>query len=342
MGKHSHITSINLTAIILTIIVGTTITSCDSCGGNDKPVNAPTKKQTKQIVKNDSVGADTTEVDADTMEVDADSLELEIDSTEIKAAEREKAIEDSLRAERQFIKEHFVELKSLIPDIVEDIRYAGNNNFVGKKIDGYDEPVAILTKEAAEALKEVADELRPKGFRLKVFDAYRPKQAVEQFRKWVGVLADTIKKSDYYPQKNKSVLFKEGYISSRSKHCRGSSIDMTLCNKDGDELDMGGSFDLFSETSGSSYTETLTERQIDNRSLLRTTMEKHGFAVANSEWWHFYLVEEPFTDKEFEFHVLPIAKLTEDPKAKAKKEQQATKPSKPKTEKVKKRGKKSK
>lgn len=314
-------------AFVMTIIVSTTFTSCDSCGQQEKPTTT-SKPKKRKIETADTLAIDSTTMETDSIDAESDSLEVDIDSTEIKAAEREKAIEDSLRAERQFIKDHFVELKSVIPDIVEDIRYAGNNNFVGKKIDGYDEPVAILTKEAAEALKAVADELRPKGFRVKVFDAYRPKQAVEQFRKWVGVLADTVKKSDFYPHKDKSVLFKEGYISSRSKHCRGSSIDMTLCNKDGEELDMGGGFDLFSETSSSKYTETLTERQIDNRSLLRTTMEKHGFAVANSEWWHFYLVEEPFTDKEFEFHVLPLAKLTEEPKAKTKKEPQTTKPSK--------------
>lgn len=216
---------------------------------------------------------------------------------------------DSIAAEEEatFVREHFVELKSVIPDLVEDIRYYGNHNFVGTRVDGYEAPVALVTKECSDALVRVANELRGQGYVLKVFDAYRPFRAVQHFQQWVGKAKDVKTKDEFYPEKEKDVLFSEGYISSRSRHCQGSTVDITLCGTNGVELDMGGGFDYFSETSNSDYTETLSAVQIQNRRLLRSVMERNGFVVAKSEWWHFSLQEEPFPNKNFDFPVRKLA-----------------------------------
>ena len=146
----------------------------------------------------------------------------------------------------------FVMLSEAVPDALQEIRYYTSFNFVGTRIDGYEEPVALLTKEAAAALKEVSDDVMRQGYRLKIYDAYRPVMAVQHFRRWAADPTDTLMKAYFYPNLPKSALFRLGYISSHSKHSRGSTVDLTLVDKaTGMEVDMGGTFDLLDPQSNS-------------------------------------------------------------------------------------------
>lgn len=200
----------------------------------------------------------------------------------------------------------FVDLSRAVPDAILEIRYYSTYNFVGDRIDGYEEPVALLTAEAASALREVSDDLAEQGYRLKIYDAYRPQAAVDHFKRWASDLEDVRMKEYFYPELDKSVLFSQGYISSRSGHSRGSTVDLTLFDMDtGRELDMGGAFDYFGKRSHPGYT-GLTEEQAANRTLLREAMLAHGFKGINTEWWHFTLRDEPYPDTYFNF---PVAAL---------------------------------
>ncbi len=197
----------------------------------------------------------------------------------------------------------FVLLSEAVPDAILEIRYYSTYNFVGDRIDGYEEPVAILTKEAAAALKEVSDELSVKGYRLKIFDAYRPQTAVTNFINWAQDLNDTRMKEYFYPELNKDVLIPQGYISEHSGHSRGSTVDLTLFDMNtGKEVDMGGTFDYFGERSHSDYT-GITGEQYANRLLLREAMMAHGFKPLPEEWWHYTLADEPYPDTYFSFPV---------------------------------------
>ena len=197
----------------------------------------------------------------------------------------------------------FVLITDVIPDCILEIRYYSTYNFVGTRIDGYEEPLAYLTKEAAAALKEVSDELLTKGYRLKIYDAYRPQKAVDHFVRWSKDIDDTAMKEYFYPDLDKSVLFDQMYIMEYSGHSRGSTVDLTLFDmKTEKEADMGGTFDFFGELSHPDYTE-ITDEQYANRMLLRDVMVKHGFKPLESEWWHFTLEDEPFPDTYFNFPV---------------------------------------
>ncbi|MBQ2564618.1 MAG: peptidase M15, partial [Oscillospiraceae bacterium] len=121
----------------------------------------------------------------------------------------------------------FVLLSEAVPDAILEIRYYSTYNFVGDRIDGYEEPVALLTKEAAAALKEVSDELMAKGYRLKIYDAYRPQEAVTNFVEWAKDTGDIRMKEYFYPDLEKDVLFPQGYIAEHSGHSRGSTVDLT-------------------------------------------------------------------------------------------------------------------
>lgn len=205
--------------------------------------------------------------------------------------------------------EGFVRVDLLIPDVVLDIRYAGSNNFVGNSIDGYEAPVALLTRQAAEALAKVADAVRPMGLRLCIYDAYRPESAVEHFARWAQDADDIRMKDLFYPAVRKQSLFDKGYIAKRSSHSRGSCVDVTLVDAAGAPLDMGGSFDLFSPVSAHGA-KGLTGMQQMNRKLLRAVMEKQGFKSYNAEWWHYTLKEEPFPKRSFSFPVRERVKIT--------------------------------
>ena len=197
----------------------------------------------------------------------------------------------------------FVLLSDYVPAIVQEIRYYSTYNFIGDRIDGYEEPCAILTMEAARALKSVSNEMNVMGYRLKVFDAYRPAAAVKHFVLWGLEDTDIRMKPFFYPDLDKEELFMRGYIASRSSHSRGSTVDLTLFDmRTGKELDMGSPFDYFSEVSHPDYT-GITKEQYENRMLLRNAMLRNGFEPYDCEWWHFTLRDEPFPDAYFEFPV---------------------------------------
>ena len=197
----------------------------------------------------------------------------------------------------------FVLLSDAVPDAILEIRYYSTYNFVGDRIDGYEEPTALLTKEAADALKQVSDELMTKGYRLKIFDAYRPQKAVDHFKRWALDPNDVRMKAYFYPELEKDVLFPQGYILAHSGHSRGSTLDLTLFNMStGKEEDMGGTFDYFGELSHPDYRD-ITDEQYENRMLLRETMMKYGFNPLAEEWWHFTLADEPYPDTYFTFPV---------------------------------------
>ncbi len=197
----------------------------------------------------------------------------------------------------------FVLLADYVPHIVQEIRYYSTYNFVGERIDGYEEPCALLTIEAARALKAVSSELIVQGYRLKVFDAYRPACAVKHFVLWGIEDQDVRMKPYFYPELEKQELFARGYIAKQSSHSRGSAVDLTLLDmKTGKELDMGSPFDLFSEVSHPDCRE-ITEEQYENRMLLQHAMVRSGFQPIDCEWWHFSLKEEPYPDTYFNFPV---------------------------------------
>ena len=204
------------------------------------------------------------------------------------------------------IPEGFVLISEVIPEALQEIRYYSDYNFVGTRIDGYEAPEAILTKEAAQALKAVNDELLTKGYKIKIYDAYRPQRAVNHFVRWAKNLKDNKMKKYFYPELKKSVLFKQGYIARKSGHSRGSTVDLTLFDvKASKDVDMGGTFDYFGQRSHPGF-KKITREQYANRMLLRETMIKHNFRPISTEWWHFTLNNEPYPSTYFDFPVKGI------------------------------------
>ena len=196
----------------------------------------------------------------------------------------------------------FVILSEVAPDIIQEIRYYSTYNFVGERIDGYEKPRALMTIEAAQALKKVSDDVMKMGYRLKIYDAYRPQMAVDHFVRWAENISDVRMKKYFYPNVDKRNLFSEGYIAEKSGHTRGSTVDLTLFDMNtGKELDMGGTFDYFGELSHPDYKGELTAQQLKNRKILRDAMIKNGFKPIDTEWWHFTLENEPYPDTYFTF-----------------------------------------
>ena len=199
--------------------------------------------------------------------------------------------------------EDFVYLKDLMPNLRSDLRYYGTNNFIGQQIDGYNAPKLILSRVAAEALQKVQAELERIGFGLLIYDAYRPQQAVDFFIGWAQDDRDTLMKEEFYPNIDKKDLFKKGYISKKSGHTRGSTVDLTIVSlKTRHILNMGSPYDLFDEKSHTDYPH-ITKNQHALRLLLKRRMEKHGFKSYEKEWWHFTLINEPFPDTYFNFPI---------------------------------------
>jgi D-alanyl-D-alanine dipeptidase len=202
--------------------------------------------------------------------------------------------------------EGFSYLEEIIPNIRIELHYYAENNFIGAPIDGYLAPKGIMTTKAAHALKKVQAALQPFGLGLKIFDAYRPQPAVDHFVRWAEDLSDTLMKATYYPDVKKQHLFNAGYISARSGHSRGSTVDLTIISlkerRAGDELDMGSPYDFFGVESWPDHAELLPE-QSAYRLLLKTLMVQHGFNPYDKEWWHFTLSHEPFPDTYFNFPV---------------------------------------
>ncbi len=202
---------------------------------------------------------------------------------------------------------NLVDVSSLDPSIVIDMRYATEDNFVGKRIDGYESAVCLLTPPAATALVRANRELSERGYRLVVFDCYRPQRAVDHFVRWSRYPLENATKEEYYPRVEKRRLFALGYIASRSGHSRGSTVDVGLLKAAGDStggdqmtpVDMGTPFDFFDELSHTDAPGLAPEQRM-HRDLLRRAMSEHGFRNYRKEWWHFTLRDEPFPDSYFD------------------------------------------
>lgn len=221
----------------------------------------------------------------------------------------------------------FVYLTDIEPTIVECMRYATVENFVGRPVQGYNASRAIVTKQAAEALKAVQKDLLQDGYCLVVYDAYRPQKAVDDFVAWGKEITDQKTKECYYPRVDKATIFKQGYIATKSGHSRGSTVDVTIipidktmrsipqivksvriidgCSMiflDDNTLDMGSSFDLFDRVSHHDCP-MIDKEYLQRRNYLRTIMQKHGFKGIHDEWWHYTLKADPFPDIYFDFNV---------------------------------------
>ena len=221
----------------------------------------------------------------------------------------------------------FVDIEEIIPGVLMDIRYYGEHNFVGTRVDGYLAPKCIMTREAARALAEVHKDLARHDLTLKIYDCYRPQRAVDHFVRWAQDIDDTRTKKEFYPTIDKRNLFRDGYIASRSSHSRGSTVDLTIVPLPvppeppytpetpltacflpagvrfaDNSLDMGTGFDCFHEMSHPEN-KNLSPQHRSNRLLLRTLMEKYGFKYYDKEWWHFTLANEPYPDTYFNFPV---------------------------------------
>jgi D-alanyl-D-alanine dipeptidase len=199
--------------------------------------------------------------------------------------------------------EGFVYLSDVDASIKSELRYFSTNNFIGKKIDAYHNDCVIISEQAANKLKIVQASLLKQGLSLKVFDAYRPQEAVDHFVRWARVLNDTLMKKEYYPEVPKSQLFNLGYIASKSGHTRGSTVDLTIIDvTTGKELDMGSPYDFFGVKSHPFHTD-ISKKQRENRMLLRKVMMQNNFRPYQNEWWHFTLRGEPYPKTYFNFPV---------------------------------------
>lgn len=225
------------------------------------------------------------------------------------------------------VPEGFVDIQKVIPNVLLDIRYYGPHNFVGQKVDGYIAPKCVLTKQAAEALAKVQNDLELHSLSLKIYDCYRPQRAVNHFVRWAKEIDNTKTKKEFYPNVDKANLFKDGYIDSKSGHSRGSTIDLTIvplpapiqqdyvpgqklsecylpaAKRFGDNsIDMGTGFDCFHELSHTTN-KNISDQQKNNRLLLKKLMEKHGFKNYDLEWWHYTLKNEPYPNTYFDFGI---------------------------------------
>ena len=235
--------------------------------------------------------------------------------------------EDMAAAREEFsrlsiCRDYFVKITEVVPDVILEIRYFSTYNFVGSRVDGYEAPTALMTRQAADSLKAVSDDVKALGYRIKIYDAYRPQKAVSHFVRWAADRTDTLMKTAFYPDLDKSVLFEQEYIMEKSGHSRGSTVDLTLIDAvTGKDIDMGGTFDWFGpeshpdfcgnpdtgEYNGDNHkspvARSITPEQFANRMILREAMLRHGFKALDSEWWHFTLRDEPFPDTYFTFPV---------------------------------------
>jgi zinc D-Ala-D-Ala dipeptidase len=197
----------------------------------------------------------------------------------------------------------FVYLSQHCPTILIGANYATSDNFTGEVVAGYRRVEAVFSKKGADALCRVQAEAAKQGLNLKIFDAYRPVKAVSFFQDWGKRPGDVPEmKERYYPHYTKAQLFELGYIALRSSHSRGSAVDLTLVDAQGQELDMGTVFDFFHEHSHTEST-GVTAAQLKNRRLLGELMSKQGFKNYHKEWWHFSLIEEAFPGRSFDFDI---------------------------------------
>lgn len=230
----------------------------------------------------------------------------------------------SQEANTSAMPEGFVRLSDVSPDIVQEIRYAGEHNFVGRPVTGYEAPECWLTREAADALGQVQSAVKAQGYSLKVYDCFRPQRAVSDFVEWARDPADDVTRAEFYPRLAKDQLFPLGLIAEKSGHSRGSTVDVTLVPlgsgasptwQVGDpitdcaapvgvrfpdtSIDMGTGFDCFDPLAATADTQITPEQQA-NRRILVAAMEAAGFVNLPEEWWHYTLKDEPFPDTYFD------------------------------------------
>ncbi|MBO6169653.1 MAG: phosphatase PAP2 family protein [Bacteroidales bacterium] len=256
-------------------------------------------------------------------DVDASRVAASIGYSRLQTSEEFRSQLDAAKEEFRRLqpgREAFVSIAEVIPDVILEIRYFSTYNFVGSRVDSYLMPIALMTRQATDSLKAANEDFKRLGYRIKIYDAYRPQAAVNHFVRWAEDQSDTLLKAAFYPEVDKAVLFDEGYIARKSGHSRGSTIDLTLVDtKTGKEIDMGGTFDWFGieshpdfcgnpetghYTGGSSPAgRSISQEQFANRMLLRKVMLSHGFKPLDSEWWHFTLNNEPFPNNYFNFPV---------------------------------------
>lgn len=227
----------------------------------------------------------------------------------------------------------FVNLGDIVPDAVYELRYYSSYNCTGQRLNGYFECAALLTRQAAESLKGVSDELMQLGYRLKVYDAYRPQCAQDHIIRWAKDLENKTMKERFFPDiEDKTQLFDDFYVLDLDSHTRGSSVDVTLFDVNtGQDVDMGTTFDwagpeshldfcgnpetgkYTGDNSKSPRKLKITEQQFTNRMILRQAMMNHGFQPRDNEWWHYTLANEPFPDTYFFFPVHHLGNNEEVP-----------------------------
>ena len=188
------------------------------------------------------------------------------------------------------------------PALIVDARYAGSHNFVGRPIDGYEAPRCFLPSPPLKRWRKSPATSPRMVSCSRSFDCYRPARAVANFVRWAHNLNDTLGKREFYPEIDKRMLFRDGYISSRSGHSRGSTVDLTLARADGSELDMGTPFDFFSPRS---WPSSIRASPVPQRKSgpARRRHAPPRFSAYAKEWWHFTLAHEPFPDTYFDFPV---------------------------------------
>ncbi len=212
-----------------------------------------------------------------------------------------------------------VDISEISPSIIKEIRYAGIHNFVGQQVDGYSSPKCYLTESSAMALARVQTALLEQSLSLKVFDCYRPQQAVDHFVRWSSGDEPDQTKSIYFPNIPADSLFELGYIAKRSGHSRGSTVDLSIVrlpyqtpsefeynclDEDGykyrgSELNMGTAYDCFDIRSHTT-SELMTDSILSNRMILLEAMEAEGFVNYSQEWWHFTFKPEEFPNTYFD------------------------------------------
>lgn len=198
----------------------------------------------------------------------------------------------------------FISLADVYPDIKIQADYSSEENFTGQIVPGYKARKALLASVPARALSEVQKDAKSRGLCLKVFDAYRPAKAVKFFLEWSNLPeSNTELKEIYYPKYSRLELFQNGFLSERSSHSRGCTVDLTLIDDVlGTELDMGSRFDYF-DTISHTDSPLISAHQMQNRLMLKSLMEAHGFKNYSKEWWHYTYRPEPYPDQAFDFDI---------------------------------------
>lgn len=205
--------------------------------------------------------------------------------------------------EVKYMQDGFVDLAQAVPGIAVDIRYATAHNLTGHPLAGYCAGKAVATVEAARALQTAYTLARRLGYGMLIYDAYRPQKAVNDFVIWSQHPEDGETKAEFYPALEKADLFPLGYIAEKSGHSRGSTIDLTLTDAQGQPLDMGTAFDFMGEESHHNAPST-TPEQAKNRATLCAIMAYAGFAPYENEWWHYRLMKEPYPQTYFDFDIV--------------------------------------